>query len=93
MIPDDELVRDEYDAGESAIGEKYELPCLSCGETALCRCCVRKVNGPCLPPRGTVPDVMLSPVVDLERRLGLEAVWLAAECGLSDESSSPSSSL
>ena len=79
--PDDELVRDEYDAGESAIGEKYELPYFSCGETALCKCCVRSVNGPCLPPLGNVPDVMLSPVVERERRLVLEAVWLAAECG------------
>lgn len=81
MMPDDELVRDEYDAGESAMGEKYELPYFSGGDTALCKCCVRNVSGPCLPPLDIVPDVMLSPVVDLERRLLLEAVLLAADCG------------
>jgi len=79
MMPEEELVREEYDAGESATGEKYEFPYRSFGDTALC-ICVRRVSGACLAPLEVItPGGMLSPVVDLERKLVLEAFRLAAE--------------
>lgn len=87
-MPEDELVREE--SGDSKEGEKYDPPPCSLGDAApLGRCCVRIDSGAPEKPAGYLiagarPPLCdmerpLSPVVERDRRLVLEALRLSAK--------------
>ena len=87
-MPDVVLVLD--DTGDSATGEKYESPPRCPGEGIEESCWVCKLRGGFGRPIGkrgggarAIPakDWVLSPVVDLERRLVLEAFRVIPELG------------